>query len=102
MGIFFLAFAVRSVALSRKNSAGTSRGSLAFVTKDFRDDTYYWCLVIFVKDLLIIVCAAILRDGVNQLVFCGCLCLAYVFLLGLVMPFTDRSANNSDLLTSLL
>ena len=37
--VLFLIFSVKTAASSRKSSAGTSRGCLAFVTKDYRDDT---------------------------------------------------------------
>ena len=73
-------------ASSRKWSAGTSRGYLAF----------------FAKDLLIIASAAFFRSGVEQLVFSGTLSLAYTFLLALVLPYAERSAHNADVLTSLM
>lgn len=100
--IFFLAFAVKSVGYSRRSSANTTRGFLAFVTKDYRDDTYYWCLLVFLKDFLLISSAAFFRTGVNQLMFRGVLSLLYTFLLGLVAPYELRSANNADQLTSFL
>ena len=39
-------------ASSRKWSAGTSRGYLAFIAKDYRDDTYYWCVLVFSRTFL--------------------------------------------------
>ena len=64
------------MASSRKWSAGTSRGYLAFIAKDYRDDTYYWCVLVSFKDLLFIASAAFFRSGVEQLVFCDTLSLA--------------------------
>ena len=72
-----LCFAVKTVASSRKESAGTGRGYLAFVAKDYRDDTYYWCVLVFFKDLLSTASAAFFGSGVEQLVFSGTLSLAY-------------------------
>ena len=59
-----------------------------------------WCF--FFKDLLIIASAAFFRSGVEQLVFSGALSLAYTFLVALVLPYAERSANNADLFTSFL
>ena len=70
----------RAAKSSRKGSAGTGRGYLAFVTKDYRDDTYYWCVFVFFKDLLIIASAAWFWSGVEQQVFSGTLSFAYTFL----------------------
>ena len=74
------------MASSRKGSAGTGRGYLAFVA----------------KDLLIFASAAFFRSGVEQLLFSGTLSLAYTLLVALVLPYAERSANNVDLFTSFL
>ena len=70
-------FAVKIMASSRKWSAGTSRGYLAFIAKNYRDDTYYWCVLVSFKDLLIVANAATFQSDVDQLVFSGMLSLAY-------------------------
>ena len=93
-------FAIQTVASSRKGSAGTTRGYLALVANDYWDDTYYWCVLVFFKDLLIIASAAFFRSGVEQLVFSGTLSLAYTFIVALVLPYAERSANNADVLTA--
>ena len=90
------------MASSRKGSAGTSRGYLAVVAKDYRDDTYYWCVMVFFKDLFIIASAAWFWSGVEQQVFSRTLSLAYTFIVALVLPYSKRSANNADVLTSLM
>ena len=57
---------------------------------------------IFFKDLPIIASAAIFQSGVDQLVFSGMLALAYTFIVALVLPYAERSANNADVLTALM
>merc|ERR1719443_1100826 len=91
--LLFLGYAVRSIAFSRRTSKGASRGSLGFLTKHFRDTTYFWILVISMKDLLFVVAPAIVHDGTVQLIFCGMLCLSYAFLTSVALPFSDNCAN---------
>ena len=59
-------------------------------------------MLAFLKDLLIIASAAWFLSGVEQLVFSGSLSLAYTFIVALVLPYAERSANNADVLTALM
>ena len=54
------------------------------------------------KDLLTIASAAFFRSGVEQLVFSGTLSLSYTSIVAVVSPYTERSDNNANALTSLL
>ena len=59
-------------------------------------------MLVFFKDLLIITSTAIFQRGMEQLMFSGNISLAYTFIVAMVLSYAERSANNADVLTSLL
>merc|ERR1719333_64611 len=66
----FLVGAVWHTAISRRRSGGVRRGCLGFVTRHFRDTTYFWILVESLTDLFLIMSPAFLDDGATQLILC--------------------------------
>merc|ERR1719161_200983 len=99
--MIFLGYVVRRIAVSRRTSRGTSRGSLGFFTKNFRDTTYFWIFLTCLKDLILILIPLFFSDGVTELMVCGMLYLGYAFLTSVALPFTDNSSNVTDVVLSM-
>ena len=69
--LLFLGHVVRSTAFSRRMSGGVSKGSLAFMTKQFQDTTYFWIIITSIEDLLFVIVSALVSDCTGQLILCG-------------------------------
>ena len=77
--IILLGWAVRSIAAERRKTRGASRGALGLVTKNFRDTTYFWIMLVSLKDLLLVMSPAILSDPVISMISGGLLYAAFPF-----------------------
>ena len=90
--IILLGWAVRSIAVERRKTRGASRGALGFVTKNFRDTTYFWIMLVSLKDLLLVMSPAVLSDPVTSMNSGGLLYAAFSILTMIALPYTDKQA----------
>merc|ERR1719191_585536 len=100
--MLFLCFVIRRISVSRRTSRGASRGALGFVTKNFRDTTYFWIILVSLKDLLLIMSPAIFSDAVTSMTLGGLLYAAYSLLTMIALPYTDNSSNVIEVILSFM
>ena len=68
------------------------------MTKNFRDATYFWIILVSLKDLFLVTSPAILADSVTSLTSCGLVYAGYSVLTTVALPYTDNSSNVTDVI----
>ena len=72
------------------------------MTKKFWDTTYFWVMIVSLKDLFLVISPAIVTDGVDSLSLCGFMYVGYSVLTMVALPYTDNSSNVIDAILSFI
>ena len=72
------------------------------MTKNFWDTTYFWVIIVFLKDLFLVISPAVVTDGVDSLSLCGFMYVGYSVLTMVALPYTDNSSNVIDAILSFI
>ena len=72
------------------------------MTKDIWDTTYFWVMIVSLKDLFLVISPAIVTDGVEGLSVCGFVYVGYSVLTMVALPYTDISSNVIDAILSFM
>ena len=77
-----------------------SRGTTGFITKNFRATTYFWIMLVSLKDLPLVISPAIFSDAATRMTLGGLLYAAYSIPPVIALPNMDNSSNIIDVTLS--